>query len=123
MRISDWSSDVCSSDLGVRLGAQGAISGLANICPQALMPSVVSGVEDPRIIRLVEELLRFPVTPAVKALVAHHHRAPAWLTARTPLVALDLGGAEHMARAYDALFAAAAIGRAPGRDRVGQSGW
>lgn len=93
---------------GVRLGAQGAISGLANICPQALMPSVVSGVEDPRIIRLVEELLRFPVTPAVKALVAHHHRDRGWLTARPPLVALDKAGAEHMARAFDDIFAAQA---------------
>lgn len=94
---------------GVRHGAQGAISGLANVCPQALKPCVESGTENPRILRLVEELLRFPVTPAVKALVAHHHRDPAWLTARPPLVALDRGGAEHMARAYDAMFAAEAV--------------
>lgn len=90
---------------GVQNGAQGAISGLANVCPQALRPSAAAGVEDPRIIRLVEELLRFPVTPAVKALVAHHYRDPAWLAPRPPLAALDKAGAEHMARAFDALFA------------------
>src|SRR3546814_10618921 len=47
---------------GVQSGAQGAISGLANVCPQALRPSVAAGIEDARILRLVEELLRFPVT-------------------------------------------------------------
>ncbi len=90
---------------GVQNGAQGAISGLANVCPQALRPSVAAGIEDARILRLVEELLRFPVTPAVKALVAHHYRDPAWLAPRPPLVALDKAGAEQMARALDALFA------------------
>jgi 4-hydroxy-tetrahydrodipicolinate synthase len=94
---------------GVQNGAQGAISGLANVCPQALKPSAVSGIEDPRIIRLVEELLRFPVTPAVKALVAHHYRDQAWLAPRPPLVALDRVGADHMARAYDEIFAAQAV--------------
>jgi 4-hydroxy-tetrahydrodipicolinate synthase len=90
---------------GVRLGAQGAISGLANVVPQAIGRIVVTGEEDPRVGRLVEELLRFPVTPAVKALVAHHRRDPRWLAARPPLVGLDKTGAEHMARALDDIFA------------------
>src|SRR3546814_15423661 len=44
MRISDWSSDVCSSDLGERTGVTGtlgsgfpgALSALANTTPDAL---------------------------------------------------------------------------------------
>lgn len=91
---------------GVRIGAQGTISGLANVVPRVLARIVGTGEEDPRILRMVEELLRFPVTPAVKALVAHHRRDPRWLAARPPLVALDKAGAEHMARAFDDIFVA-----------------
>ena len=91
---------------GVRLGAQGTISGLANVVPRVLAPIVATGEEDPRVVRMVEELLRFPVTPAVKALVAHHRRDARWLVARPPLVGLDRAGAEHMARAFDEIFAA-----------------
>src|SRR5690606_2914332 len=70
---------------GVRLGGQGAISGLANACPEALAPMALEGRDDRRIIRLVEEVLRLPVTPAVKALVAHRTGDPAWLRTRAPL--------------------------------------
>ena len=57
---------------GVRLGGQGAISGMANLYADRLLPMINEGREDPAMIEAVNELLKFPVTPAVKALVAHH---------------------------------------------------
>ena len=56
---------------GVRMGAQGAISGMANICPDRLIPLVRDGQESEGIVRVVEDILQYPVTPAVKALIAH----------------------------------------------------
>jgi len=79
---------------GVRLGAQGAISGLANVCPEILRKLIKSGEENPQIVELVNEVLRFPVIPAVKALIACAETDPAWLNVRPPLMELkepDLG--------------------------------
>lgn len=91
--------------VGVRLGAQGAISGLANVCPAILLKLIEAGEEDPRVIRLVNELLKFSVTPAVKALIAHRTNDPAWLNVRPPLVALSEAQAVRLADAYEAIFA------------------
>jgi len=73
---------------GVRLGAQGAISGLANLFPGRLLKLIESKQDDPQVVELVNEILKFPVTPAVKALLAHRLNDPAWLNVRAPLVAL-----------------------------------
>ena len=73
---------------GVRLGAQGATSGLANLFPERLLKLIESKQDDPRLVELVNEVLKFPVTPAVKALLAHRLNDPAWLNVRAPLVAL-----------------------------------
>ena len=61
---------------GVRLGAQGAISGLANLCPRNLLELIETGEDDPRIDKLANEILEFPFTPAVKALLAHRQGRP-----------------------------------------------
>jgi len=92
----------------VRLGAQGAISGLANICPQVLRQIIDSGSDDGRIAPLVEELLKYPVTPAIKAMLAHRARDDSWLATRAPLVDLGEADASRLNRTYDMLFAAAA---------------
>lgn len=93
---------------GVRLGGQGAISGLANVCPQELAAMIGEARDDPRILQLVDEVLRHPVVPAVKALVAHRTGDPAWLNVRPPLVALDAATAGKLGAACDAIFAARA---------------
>lgn len=93
---------------GVRLGGQGAISGLANVCPQELATMIGDARDDPRILQLVEEVLRHPVVPAVKALVAHRTGDLAWLNVRAPLVALDPATASRLGAAYDSIFAARA---------------
>jgi 4-hydroxy-tetrahydrodipicolinate synthase len=90
---------------GVRLGAQGAISGLANVVAPRLLPLAQQGHDDPKIVQLVEELLQYPVTPAVKALVAYKTGDKDWLRARPPLVALKPHEASAMGSAFAAIFA------------------
>ena len=88
----------------VRLGGQGAISGIANIYPEAMLPLVQEGREDDRIHRLVEALLAYPVIPAVKALVAHRSGDPAWLATRAPLQPLSPAEAARLGAVADGLF-------------------
>lgn len=90
---------------GVALGGQGAISGLANVCPQVLLSLVQNARPDARVNALVDEVLRYPVTPAVKALVAHRTGDSEWRHVRAPLVALPTGSAASLSAAYDKLFA------------------
>ena len=90
---------------GLRLGAQGAISGLANLFPERLSQLIESKQDDGAVVELVNEVLQFPVTPAVKALLAYRLNDPAWLMMRPPLVALTKQEAAHLADAYRRLFA------------------
>ncbi len=90
---------------GVRLGAQGAISGLANVIAPRLLPLALEGREDARIVQFVDELLKVPVTPGVKALIAQKTNDPDWLRARPPLVAMKPAEAAHLTNAFAALFA------------------
>jgi 4-hydroxy-tetrahydrodipicolinate synthase len=89
---------------GVRRGGEGAISGIANVCPSVLLPLAVQGQDDERINRLVDAVLRCPVIPAVKALVAHRTGDPAWLAVKPPLVGLTTSEAERLASVYETLF-------------------
>lgn len=93
---------------GVQRGGQGAISGLANVCPQALLRLARDGQEDERINRLVDEVLKYPVTPAVKALVAHRTGDAEWLNVRTPLLPIGASEAARLGSFYDGLFEARA---------------
>lgn len=92
----------------VRNGGQGAISGLANICPDALLPLVMEGRADPRIDQLVEAVLGYPVTAAVKALVAHRSGDAGWLTMRAPLTALSRTEMARLGERCDRIFSATA---------------
>ncbi len=89
---------------GVRRGGQGAISGLANVCPQVLRPLAMDGQGDERINHLVENVLKYPVTPAVKALVAHRTGDGAWRNVRAPFVRLSTADAESLGSLYEDLF-------------------
>jgi 4-hydroxy-tetrahydrodipicolinate synthase len=91
---------------GVRLGAKGAISGLANICPAEILPLVQHGKSDSRIAAMINEILKYPVTPAVKALLARHRNDAAWFNVRPPLVRLSNQGANELVAAYNRIFSA-----------------
>jgi 4-hydroxy-tetrahydrodipicolinate synthase len=93
---------------GVRLGGQGAISGMANLYADRLLPMINEGRDDPAMIEAVNELLKFPVTPAVKAMVAHHSGDDSWRRARAPLQALSDSDFKRLTGIFDRLFVAAA---------------
>jgi 4-hydroxy-tetrahydrodipicolinate synthase len=89
---------------GVRLGAKGAISGLANICAPVLLPLIKHGKDDSRVSDLVAAILKYPVTPAVKALLSYRSKDIRWLTVRPPLIALSAEDMKELGAAYDTLF-------------------
>jgi 4-hydroxy-tetrahydrodipicolinate synthase len=86
---------------GVRTGAKGAISGLANLCPKRLRSIMETGIEDPRVTSLVSEIARFPFTPAVKSLLAQRDNDPSWLAVRPPLSALSESERAELATVYE----------------------
>ena len=87
----------------VRMGASGAISGLANVVPEWMLPLANEGRDDPRISALVEEVLKYSVTPAVKELVAHQTRDPAWRALAPPLSSLKREDAERLTAAFNSI--------------------
>jgi 4-hydroxy-tetrahydrodipicolinate synthase len=92
----------------VRMGASGAISGLANVVPDLMLPLANEGRDDQRIFALVEEVLKYPVTPAVKELVAHQNGDAAWRNVAPPLSPLTRAEAERLTTAFDAIMQQAA---------------
>lgn len=89
----------------VRHGGSGAINGFSNFCARLLLPMVDDGQEVPGIAALVDLLLRFPVTPAVKALVAHRYGDATYLNTAPPLESTDASAQAQLASAFDALLA------------------
>ena len=89
---------------GVRLGAEGAISGLANIMAPRLLPLATKGIDDPRIAQLVDAVLKYPVVPAVKVLIAAKRGDLAWREARAPLASMKAADAERLLGVFSSLF-------------------
>ena len=90
---------------GVRLGAQGAISGLANVIAPRLLDLIKTGSEDPAVVQLVNDLIKYPVIPAVKALVAAKTGDDNWRRMRSPLVDLPAADAKTLGGIYLSVFA------------------
>ena len=89
----------------MNLGASGAITGLANIAPDLMKP-LIDGIEEPRINAMVEAVLPYAVTPAVKALVGHRRKdAIAWSRMRAPLKSLGESDCLKLFAAIDAIRA------------------
>jgi 4-hydroxy-tetrahydrodipicolinate synthase len=90
---------------GLQLGASGTICGLANIAPD-LMQGPVNGLEEPRVAELIELLLPYAVTAAVKALVGHRRNDPvAWSRMRAPLRSLNEAECRALFASVDAIRA------------------
>jgi 4-hydroxy-tetrahydrodipicolinate synthase len=92
-------------DKGVKLGAAGAISGVANFRVDLLNDVMAGRPASPALSPLVEAIVAHPATPAVKALVGHLSGDAAWRRVRAPLRALTDVEAGRLARRYDELFA------------------
>lgn len=90
---------------GVALGAAGAISGVANFRPDLLTDILAKKPVDPRVSELVEAILQYPVTPAVKVLVGHLDQEQSWLAARAPLAGLTPEQYQALTKSYNDLFA------------------
>lgn len=89
----------------MRLGASGAITGLANIAPDLMLP-LLDGIEEPRINAMVERVLPYAVTAAVKALVGLRRNDPvAWSRMRAPLASLGEADVRKLGAAIDAIRA------------------
>ena len=88
----------------VRRGAQGSISGLANVCPAVLQTLIETGKDHPGVISLVDEIVRHSVTPAVKALIAHRTADANWRNVRPPLSSIDKAASARLGAVYDMHF-------------------
>lgn len=93
---------------GVRLGGQGAISGMANLFPDRLLRMVNGGQDDAELVSAVQQLLNYPVTPAVKAMVARHTGDMEWRRVRAPLVSLNDADFNAIGSVFDRLHMAKA---------------
>jgi len=93
---------------GVRLGGQGAISGMANLFPDRLLRMVNDGQDDAELVSTVQQLLNYPVTPAVKAMVARHTGDMEWRRVRAPLVSLNDADFNAIGSVFDRLHMAKA---------------
>jgi 4-hydroxy-tetrahydrodipicolinate synthase len=89
---------------GVRLGAEGAISGLANVCPEKLLPLVEPGINDSGINEIVNEIIKHPVIPSLKALIGKRRNDAAWLNVRPPLTRVSNQAANKLGATYDHIF-------------------
>lgn len=67
------------------LGGAGAISGMANLVPARLVNTVRTGEADPALCEVVDQVVAYPVTPLVKAMVGALQDEDGWLQVRPPL--------------------------------------
>jgi 4-hydroxy-tetrahydrodipicolinate synthase len=79
-------------------GGAGSICGAANLVPEAVISLAERGEDDPRVVKLVQEIVSHPIIPMVKALVAHLRGDRAWAVARPPLPTIDEATASRVAR-------------------------
>ncbi|MGY5777563.1 dihydrodipicolinate synthase family protein [Rhizobium sp. LEGMi135b] len=93
---------------GVRLGGQGAISGMANLLPREVQAMAEKGIDDANVERFVEQLLNYPIIPSIKAILARLTEDDSWLAVRPPLVALNSQDSDTLFAAFGALFRAKA---------------
>ena len=87
---------------GVKLGASGSISGMANLFAGRLAQVLAMGENDVALNSLIDTVLKFPVTPAIKSLVAHKYGAPQWHKTKPPLLPTTDEGIAELSTAYDA---------------------
>jgi 4-hydroxy-tetrahydrodipicolinate synthase len=90
----------------IREGAAGAISGMANLHPEAMRRIVDYGSDEPALISEVNAVVAEPVIAAIKCLLAQDLGDPAWEAMRPPLAAL---GVESKSRLLAAALAARAV--------------
>lgn len=84
-----------------KIGAAGAISGIANLFPARLATVLASATNDAAINHLVDVVLTVPVTPAIKVLVAHKYGISDWRRTIAPLDLTPDAVIATLSQAYD----------------------
>lgn len=93
---------------GVRLGGQGAISGMANLLPREVQAMAENGIENVDVARFVGQLLNYPVIPSIKAILSRLTEDEGWLAVRPPLVPMNKDDSDTLFAAFSTLFRAKA---------------
>jgi len=86
----------------MRDGAAGAISGMANLHPEAMRRIVDYASDEPALMSEVEAVIAGPVIASIKALLARDLHAPSWEAMRPPLSALSEEARDRLYSATDA---------------------
>jgi len=89
---------------GVRLGGQGAISGMANLCAARLLPLVEQGRDDAGLNEAIDQMSAHSITPAIKTVLAHIRRDKIWMRMRPPLDTLEPDQFTALAQIYDQML-------------------
>jgi len=95
---------------GVRLGGQGAISGMANLCATRLLPLVEQGRDDLGLNEAIDQMSPHSITPAIKTVLAHIRRDKIWMRMRPPLDTLSPDQFTTLAQIYDKILSPQAKG-------------
>ncbi len=69
----------------VAAGGAGSINGVSNLLPERLLRVFETRQEDPGLVRIVEDIVKLPVLPALKACLARETGDPSWTRLRPPL--------------------------------------
>lgn len=87
----------------VAKGAIGAISGCANFIPEVISDIICSKRDNKAVMKLVTDIVSYPVTPAIKFFVAKQYENPQWLRTRPPLISVSDDIQKSLATTYDSL--------------------
>ena len=71
--------------LAMKSGGAGSICGLSNIYPEILLDIINNKKDNPKILRIVKQILKYPVVPAIKSLISIKTKNKIWLNVRPPL--------------------------------------
>ncbi|MGL4323397.1 MAG: dihydrodipicolinate synthase family protein [Beijerinckiaceae bacterium] len=93
----------------VREGGEGSICGVSNLVPGWLRPVVYEGKDNAQMNVLVNEICKWPVMAAIKALTGHIHGDAGFGLMRAPLRALTDAEKRSLFTAYDAITKAHAV--------------
>ncbi|MBE0529774.1 MAG: dihydrodipicolinate synthase family protein [Rhodospirillales bacterium] len=91
----------------VAAGGAGNISGMANVIPgllRQLYDNRSSAATLSRVSRLVEEVSKYPIIPALKVLAATLREQPSWRNMRAPLVALPAESERSLVMAFERIL-------------------
>ncbi|MFL2801647.1 MAG: dihydrodipicolinate synthase family protein [Paracoccaceae bacterium] len=86
--------------LAMKSGGAGSICGLSNIYPEILLDIIHNKKDNPKILRIVKQILKYPVVPAIKSLISIKTKNKIWLNVRPPLNNLSDKSVENLKKIF-----------------------